>query len=36
MSKTIEVGYWLSDGVHPTAMGHEYIKREWLKMFNTL
>ncbi len=36
MSKTIEAGYWLSDGVHPTAMGHEYIKREWLKMFNTL
>ena len=25
--------YWLSDGVHPTAMGHEFIKREWLKAF---
>ena len=25
--------YWLSDGVHPTAMGHELIKREWLKTF---
>ena len=25
--------YWLADGVHPTAMGHELIKREWLKAF---
>ena len=24
-------GYWLMDGVHPTAFGHEYIKREWIK-----
>lgn len=28
--------YWLADGVHPTAMGHELIKREWLKVFETL
>ena len=28
--------YWLRDGVHPTAMGHELIKREWIKAFNTL
>ncbi len=28
--------YWLGDGVHPTAMGHEYIKREWVKWFKTL
>ena len=28
--------YWLWDGVHPTAMGHELIKREWLKAFETL
>lgn len=26
-------GYWLFDGVHPTAAGHELIKREWLKAF---
>lgn len=26
-------GYWLWDGVHPTAAGHELIKREWLKAF---
>lgn len=25
--------YWLQDGVHPTAMGHELIKREWIKAF---
>ena len=29
-------GIWLMDGVHPTAAGHELIKREWLKAFNTL
>ena len=28
--------YWLADGVHPTAMGHELIKREWLKAFEAL
>ena len=28
--------YWLADGVHPTAMGHELIKREWLKAFESL
>jgi lysophospholipase L1-like esterase len=28
--------YWLRDGVHPTSMGHEFIKREWIKAFNNL
>lgn len=28
--------YWLGDGVHPTPMGHEFIKREWLKAFNEI
>ena len=28
-----ENDYWLGDGVHPTASGHEFIKREWLKAF---
>lgn len=27
---------WLADGVHPTAGGHELIKREWLKAFEEL
>lgn len=30
------MGYWLYDGVHPTAAGHEIIKREWLKAFSEL
>lgn len=30
------VDYWLFDGVHPTAMGHEYIKTQWIKTFKTL
>lgn len=25
--------YWLFDGVHPTPMGHQIIKNEWLKAF---
>lgn len=29
-------GYWLLDGVHPTAMGHELIKNEWLKAFECI
>lgn len=29
-------GIWTGDGVHPTAFGHELIKREWLKAFKTL
>ena len=29
-------GYWLADGVHPTAAGHELIKRAWLKGFEEL
>ena len=28
--------YWLRDGVHPTTMGHELIKNEWIKAFNTI
>ena len=28
--------YWLADGVHPTPAGHELIKREWLKTFETI
>lgn len=26
-----EAGYWLWDGVHPTAAGHELIAEEWIK-----
>lgn len=36
MSKDIDATYWLADGVHPTAMGHEYIKRKWLDAFSKL
>lgn len=36
LAQTAEPSYWLSDGVHPTAMGHEYIKNEWIKAFGTL
>ena len=29
-------GYWLIDGVHPTAAGHELITRAWVKAFETM
>jgi lysophospholipase L1-like esterase len=35
-AKTAPDTYWLGDGVHPTAMGHELIKREWLKAFGEI
>lgn len=36
LAEKSEASYWLFDGVHPTAMGHEYIKREWIKAFEKL
>lgn len=27
---------WIRDGVHPSTMGHELIKREWMKAFQML
>ena len=31
-----DASYWLGDGVHPSPMGHEFIKEQWLKAFNSL
>ena len=28
--------FWLSDGVHPTDAGHEFIKRKWIEAFDTI
>lgn len=28
--------YWLFDGVHPSEAGHELIKNEWLKAFESI
>ena len=36
MAEGAGASYWLEDGVHPTAMGHEYIKRQWIDAFNKL
>ena len=33
LAKKADPEYWLFDGVHPTAMGHEVIAREWVKTF---
>ncbi len=27
------MGYWLRDGVHPTAAGHTLVKRAWIEAF---
>ncbi len=34
--KVAPANYWTWEGVHPTAMGHELIKREWLKAFEQM
>lgn len=34
VSKTTENSFWLKDGVHPTAAGHELIKDELSKAFD--
>ncbi len=34
--KSCPADYWLHDGVHPTTMGHELIKREWLEAYKSL
>ena len=36
VAKCAENAYWLKDGVHPTPMGHELIKREWLNAFSQI
>ena len=36
LAKKAENSYWLGDGVHPTAAGHEYIKSQWLKAYFAL
>lgn len=36
LEKIAPANYWLGDGVHPTAMGHQFIKDQWLKAYYTL
>ena len=36
LTQKAEESYWLADGVHPTPMGHEYIKNQWFKAFKQL
>lgn len=33
LSEICPPDYWLDDGVHPTAMGHAFIKEQWMKCF---
>ena len=35
-AKKAEPSYWLGDGVHPTAEGHELIANEWIKAFDRM
>lgn len=35
-TKSAPPSYWLADGVHPTAKGHELIKREWIRAFDEI
>ena len=35
-AKLAKADFWLRDGVHPTVAGHELIKREWIRTFNSM
>lgn len=35
-AKKAPAEYWLLDGVHPSAAGHELIAREWIKAFKEI
>lgn len=36
LSKKAPESYWLTDGVHPSAKGHEYIKNQWINTFHKM
>ncbi len=36
LKKNSNPRYWLRDGVHPTPMGHQFIKNQWIKAFKEL
>jgi len=36
LSESCCADYWSGDGIHPTSMGHEYIKNEWIKAFRKI
>lgn len=36
LSKDTGTEYWLYDGVHPSVVGHEFIKRKWIAAFKAL
>lgn len=36
LAKKAPNSYWLGDGVHPTAKGHEFIKSQWLKAYKEI
>lgn len=36
LAKSTPNEYWLGDGVHPTAKGHEYIKTKWLEAYRKI
>ena len=36
LSQKAPTDYWIRDGIHPTPMGHEFIKNEWIKAFRNL
>ena len=36
LAEKMPADYWLVDGVHPVAYGHQYIKEQWIKAFKEL
>ena len=36
LAEKMPSAYWLADGVHPTPMGHAFIRDKWIEAFHTL
>ena len=36
LEKIAPSSFWLTDGVHPTAGGHEFIKTKWIEAFENI
>ena len=36
LEKTAPASFWLLDGVHPSAAGHQFIKQQWINAYKTI
>lgn len=36
LTELAPANYWVRDGIHPTSMGHDFIKQEWIRLFKSI